>query len=582
MKQKILIVEDFFVEANHLRILLTRAGYEVTGIARTFESAEEAIRQDHPEIVLVDIFLAGQKTGVDLARLLNRQNIPFIYLSANSNEEVLKTVRETGPSGFIVKPFREKDLLAAIDIARYLHESSEEALWRKEAAFTGELDRLAGDRRPWPERMLCLVRALQQLISFDYVAVGFIGPVYMPFNALHFLRTGFDEYQVMDSEGFQTVGRINPARMVASMAAIKLRTSPVFFNAVQFQIACQESGIRSLVGKTFDMHSNLLFPLPKISLDGRYFFLSLYSGRNDAFNERHLELCRKVQPALQHAVEEMTRNVMPGFPQVRLDEGIELISNKVPIPGPLGGMIGESHLFLHVLDLAVAFAATDSSVLIRGERGTGKEQVAGGIHALSARSDGPFIKVDCAGFSAGSMEGELFGFESAGSGNARTGRFGQAEGGTLFLDEIGEMPFEIQLKLLNVLQRHEMERVGGRQPVRVDVRVIVATSRDLEKEIAEGRFRLDLYYRLNAFCIRLPALRERIDDIELIATHFLEYFAGKSGRGHALRFSEKSIRMLREYDWPGNVAELMDAIETCVLFARTEIVDDIKLPSRKP
>lgn len=582
MKQKILIVEDFFVEANHLRILLTRAGYEVTGIARTFESADEAIRQDHPEIVLVDIFLAGQKTGVDLARLLNRQNIPFIYLSANSNEEVLKTARETGTSGFIVKPFREKDLLAAIDIARYLHESSEEALWRKEAAFTGELDRFAGDRRPWPERMLCLVRALQQLISFDYVAVGFIGPVYIPFNALHFLRTGFDEYQVMDSEGFQTVSRINPARMVASMAAIKLRTSPVFFNAVQFQIACQESGIRSLVGKTFDMHSNLLFPLPKVSLDGRYFFLSLYSGRNDAFNERHLELCRKVQPALQHAVEEMTRHVMPGFPQVRLDEGIELISNKVPIPGPLGAMIGESHLFLHVLDLAVAFAATDSSVLIRGERGTGKEQVAGGIHALSARSDGPFIKVDCAGFSAGSMEGELFGFESAEPGNARTGRFGQAEGGTLFLDEIGEMPFEIQLKLLNVLQRHEMERVGGRQPVRVDVRVIVATSRDLEKEIAEGRFRLDLYYRLHAFCIRLPALRERIDDIELIATHFLEYFAGKSGRGHALRFSEKSIRMLREYDWPGNVAELMDAIETCVLFARTEIVDDIKLPSRKP
>jgi transcriptional regulator with GAF, ATPase, and Fis domain len=234
-----------------------------------------------------------------------------------------------------------------------------------------------------------------------------------------------------------------------------------------------------------------------------------------------------------------------------------------------------------VFNLINQVAGTDTSVLVTGESGTGKERVADNIHSLSSRRNKPFVKVNCAALPISLIESELFGHEKGaftGATARRIGRFEQANGGTIFLDEIGDMPVEIQMKLLRVLQQREIERLGGTETIRIDIRVIAATNRNLERAIAEGKFRLDLYYRLNVFPIVMPSLRERRDDIALLVNHFIGYFSRKTGKAVS-GVSEKVLRALMEYGWPGNIRELENVIERSVLLARGNIIDQIYLPS---
>ena len=204
-----------------------------------------------------------------------------------------------------------------------------------------------------------------------------------------------------------------------------------------------------------------------------------------------------------------------------------------------------------------------------GETGTGKELIARAVHSNSVRTDRPLIKVNCAALPSGLIESELFGHEKGaftGAGEKRIGRFELAHGGTIFLDEIGEMPTELQVKLLRVLQEHEIERIGGRDTIRVDVRVIAATNRDLQTAVADGSFRRDLYYRLNVFPIRLPSLRERTDDIPLLVHFFVQRYAGKIGR-RISRIPRNAMDRLIAYRWPGNVRELENVIERAVILS---------------
>jgi transcriptional regulator with GAF, ATPase, and Fis domain len=215
-------------------------------------------------------------------------------------------------------------------------------------------------------------------------------------------------------------------------------------------------------------------------------------------------------------------------------------------------------------------AATDASVLVLGETGTGKELVARAIHQASARRDGPLVRLNCAAIPAALIESELFGHEKGaftGATERREGRFSLADGGTIFLDEIGELSAELQAKLLRVLQEGEFEPVGGSKTRKVDVRVISATNRDLAAMRKEGRFREDLYYRLSVFPLRLPPLRERGDDVVLLADHFARKFARKLGREPIL-LTESCRMRLRAYDWPGNVRELANVIERALITAR--------------
>lgn len=388
MKEKILIVEDQFIEANNLQMILERAGYHVCSIARSVPEAIEIVEKENPNIVLLDIHLKGKLTGIDLAKILRKKNIPFVYLSANSNTDILNAAKATRPYGFLVKPFRERDVLVTLDIARYLHEHSLES------------------------------------------AV---------------LNTPTYKSNIEDHEG--------------------------------------------IIGNNIEL-------------------------------KKVLEHLRIVAPL-------------------------------------------------------------ETSVLILGESGTGKERIADRIHELSPRKSKPFVKVNCAALPDTLIESELFGHERGaftGATEKRIGKFEKAADGTIFLDEIGEMPFNMQVKLLRVLQEKEIERIGGNTTIKINARIIAATNRDLEKEVAAGRFRIDLYYRLNAFPLTLPALRDRKEDIPLLANYFINTYSVKNGK-KITGISEKAMAELIDYNWPGNIRELEHLIERSILLTEGTVINHISIPN---
>lgn len=392
MKKKILIVEDQFIEANNLQMILEKTGYIVCGIARSVPVALDIVEKEKPDMVLLDIFLQGNLTGIDLAKKLREQNIGFVYLSANSNKKTLDDAKVTRPYGFLVKPFREKDILVMLDIAWYLHE--------------------------------------------QYLSTKRVG-------------------------------------------------------------------------------ENIL-----------------------------------TRPGDHSKIAEFRK------------------------------IIGNSLVVKKLLDAVLMVAPSETSVLLLGESGTGKELVAESLHALSPKRLKPFVKVNCAALPATLIESELFGHERGAFTNAfekRIGKFEQAHGGTIFLDEIGEMPLETQVKLLRVLQEKEIERIGSSDTIKIDVRIIAATNRSLEKEIAEGRFRMDLYYRLNVFPITLPPLRERKEDIPLLVIHFLHQYAKTTGKP-VEDISAEAMGQLMQYDWPGNIRELENLVERSVLLATGNRINEVVIP----
>ncbi|GAA4154122.1 hypothetical protein GCM10022217_10750 [Chryseobacterium ginsenosidimutans] len=383
MKEKILIVEDEFIVANDLKIMLMKAGYQITGIASSVVQARKSIAEKKPDWILLDIMLKGDLTGIDLAWELREKKLPFLYISANTNQSTLEAVKETQPYGFMVKPFRERDLIVMLDIAKY----------------------------------------------------------------------------------------------------------------------------------RFDIEQNAEIQEP----------------------ETHQQI---------------------------------------------EGIIGKSPLLQDVIEKIRVVAPTDTSVLIVGESGTGKEKVAHSVHKLSDRKNSPIVIVNCAALPHSLIESELFGHEKGsftGANVLRIGKFEQANGGTIFLDEIGELPLDSQVKLLRVLQEKEIERLGGNKTIKVNVRIVAATNRSLEKEVAEGRFRLDLYYRLNVFPIELPSLKERKEDIELLSNFFLNKYAAASRR-NITSISKNALEQLSNYNWPGNIRELEHLIERSVLMAKTTEIDHFDLP----
>jgi Nif-specific regulatory protein len=243
-------------------------------------------------------------------------------------------------------------------------------------------------------------------------------------------------------------------------------------------------------------------------------------------------------------------------------------------------IIGNSPAMQAVYDMIAQVSASNATVLIRGESGTGKELVAHAIHYNSARANKPFIKVNCAALPETILESELFGHEKGaftGAVSLRKGRFELAEGGTIFLDEVGDFSPATQVKLLRVLQEREFERVGGNRTQKIDVRIVAATNRDLEKLIEEEGFRRDLYYRLNVFPIHLPPLRERRTDILLLANFFIEKYSKENGK-NVRRISTPAIDMLMSYHWPGNVRELENCIERAVLISTDDVIHGHHLP----
>ena len=230
-------------------------------------------------------------------------------------------------------------------------------------------------------------------------------------------------------------------------------------------------------------------------------------------------------------------------------------------------IVGESHKLAEVMEIVAKVAHSNATVLIQGESGTGKELVAQAIHYNGARKDEALVPINCAALPETLLESELFGFERGsftGAYSRKIGKFEMADGGTLFLDEVGDMSLAMQAKLLRVLETKAFSRVGGTEPIQVDVRVIAATNKYLEKAVAEERFREDLYYRLNVIPISLPPLRERKEDIRALGEHFIDKYCSENGL-EEVRFSDETMRRLEEYDWPGNIRELQNVVEKGVV-----------------
>ena len=285
-------------------------------------------------------------------------------------------------------------------------------------------------------------------------------------------------------------------------------------------------------------------------------------------------------------LEEMEVKVEKALELKRLRNELDYLRNERHENYDFDRIVGASEALARVLGVVKKVAKSNSTVLIRGETGTGKELIAGAIHHNSLRAARNFVKVNCAALQENLLESELFGHEKGaftGADRQRIGRFEQADGGTLFLDEIGDMSASTQAKILRVLQEHEFERLGGTRTIRVDVRLIAATNRDLSAMVASGHFREDLYYRLNVVSVETPPLRERKDDILPLATHFMRRFSAELKK-RVDGLDSEAQKLLVRYNWPGNIRELENAIERAALLAESAIItaSDLRLGDYAP
>lgn len=309
--------------------------------------------------------------------------------------------------------------------------------------------------------------------------------------------------------------------------------------------------------------------IPMLRPQGPLGVLTLGSTRVNAFRPDDLSLLTQVGAQLGIALENSHAAAEIEVLKRRLNDERKYLEQESRAQGEFAEIIGESPALKKVLDQVATVAASDATVLILGETGTGKELVANGIHRLSCRKERNFIKVNCAAIPTGLLESELFGHEKGaftGAVNQKIGRIELADRGTLFLDEVGDIPLELQPKLLRVLQDHEFERLGGVRTIRVNVRLVAATNRDLARCVAEHQFRNDLFYRLNVFPIRVPPLRERREDIQLLVRYFVRKFARRMNR-HIETIPKPTMAALNKWPWPGNVRELENLMERSVILS---------------
>ena len=264
------------------------------------------------------------------------------------------------------------------------------------------------------------------------------------------------------------------------------------------------------------------------------------------------------------------------------EEEVHHMEKRLETTAEFQAIVGRDPKMQTIFRLIEDIAPTDATVLIQGESGTGKEMVARAIHQLSHRRDKPFIVIDCSAYPATLLESELFGHEKGaftGATRQKIGRFEKADGGTVFLDEIGEIPPSAQIKLLRVLQTQSFERLGGEKTLTVNVHFLAATNKDLLQEVKAGRFREDLYYRLNVIPLQLPPLRERPNDIPILARHFLRLFSAEQNKDYSRFQSPRRCGLILNYPWPGNVRELENSVEHAVVLAKGSRVEAMDLPA---
>jgi len=370
------------------------------------------------------------------------------------------------------------------------------------------------------------------------------------------------------NESFITEGEIASDCCAKGPAGIAMNTrQPMVFDEDELKkLAAEAPCARNMVAEGVKTYCSV----PLMSHDRAMGAMNLGRLTANAFNPEDVELLGEVAKQVAIAVEnaQAYRELAELKDKLAKEKGY--LEEEVRTDHNFGEILGNSIALRKVLKEVETVAATTSTVLIHGETGTGKELIARALHDLSPRRDRTFVKLNCAAIPTGLLESELFGHEKGAFTGAimhRVGRFELANGGTLFLDEVGDIPIELQPKLLRALQEQEFERLGSARTVHVDVRLVAATNRDLAQMVANGAFRSDLFYRLNVFPVQLPPLRERTDDIPLLVRHFAQQFAQRLGR-RIESIPTEVMDALLQYPWPGNVREMQNVIERAVILSQ--------------
>lgn len=581
MKQKILIVEDEFIVANDLRIILEKAGYKVCGIAPSVIKAKELIVSKAPDWILLDIFLQGDKTGIDLAGELTEMGIPFIYISANTNQGILEAAKATLPYGFLVKPFREKDLMVMLDIARYRHEQNLKYNQHAEPSLHQQMEYIAAKQETIVERLKQVSDTLHAVVPFDFLWITKSSPR-TTLKDVNIIRLPDGKFSVINSESLLKETNVSSRDFKTWNTAAIAHHEKSIFNGYDFRKLRMESPWTQALSDYYKLESALI---TEVERDGEVFQFIFFNHLSDLYTKVHTGIINQFKKSLVLILDQIILGkdivIDIPLPLPKLEKPIGKSIQAAEMPKDFNGIIGNSAL-LHAAFRKLELVAPDTtSVLILGESGTGKEKIAQTIHKLSPRKGKPLITVNCAALPLTLIESELFGHEKGsftGANEKRIGKFEQADGGSIFLDEIGELPLEAQVKLLRVLQEKEIERLGGNYTKKINVRIITATNRNLEKEVAEGRFRLDLYYRLNVFPIELPSLRQRKEDIPLLVAYFIDKY-GRKGSSTITGITSEALNELQDYDWPGNIRELEHLIERTMLLTAGDTITKIELPT---
>ncbi len=528
---KIYIVDDTPTNLQVLADYLIELGFDVF-VAVDGEQAIEQVTESCPDLILLDVMMPGID-GIETCRRLKSldatKDIPVIFMTALSETTDKVNGFAAGAVDYVTKPIQQEEVLARITTHLTLRQLQKD-LQEKHHALQLAEENYRG--------------------VFENAVVG----IFQTNPDGEFLSANSMLARILGYES--STDLLQSRRNINSEIYIEKERRREFQNTLSRDkvVSNFESKIRQKNGDEIWISENVR---------------GVYDANNTlvAYEGFVVDIHDRKQAEEQN---------------VRLRAHNHYLQEEVDAKQNYGEVIVGSDSLRKVLRLIDQVSPTDSTVLIQGETGTGKEVLARAIHEKSHRKHRPMVKVNCGAISPGLVESELFGHEKGAFTGAiakRVGRFELADGGTLFLDEIGELSAETQVKLLRVLQEQEFERVGSSQIVRVDVRLIAATNRNLQEEVKGGTFRSDLFYRLNIFPLQVPPLRERLDDIPLLAEHFLKSLAQKLGKSLD-RFSDESVARLVEYPWPGNVRELMNVVERASILATTSIVelDDVLDP----
>lgn len=559
---KILLIDDEAGIRKLLSISLRGEGYDVI-TAKNGKRGIELFEQEAPSIVLTDIKMPGTD-GIGVLKRIKEINpeTEVIVITGDGDMKLAVKSLQLDASDFITKPISEEALSVALKRAEEklkIKKRLKNYTYNLEKAVkekTGELEksykemeslcditRKISEKKSLGDAFDFIIDQTKNILSFEEIA-----PLILNKEKKGFVKVnGYKDLDIEDREGL--VSSIALMRYPMNIDEISARGYPWL--------------------KSFDSYESLSL-VPIIKEDDVIGVVILLASDHIVFSGKDLRFFYLMLSQVAGIIRRIALN----------NEKMKELENKVKMFSGYGGIVGKDHKMQQLYKLILDIAPTDATVMIQGESGSGKELVARAVHLHSNRKDEPFIVVNCSAYPQTLLENELFGHEKGaftGATHRKLGRFELADKGTLFLDEIGEIPLMSQVKLLRFLQFQKFERSGGVETIEVNIRVIAATNKDLKKEVENGNFREDLYYRLNVIPINIPPLRVRRNDISLLVEHFLKRL-NLRGNKKVKGISSEAMDILMRYNWPGNVRELENIIEHAFILTKNEFISGQSLP----